>query len=178
MRLLVNYLTATLGSKTSLGVVWGMVLTPVLALIEHYFFKDWTFVSSLGMLILVDTVFGVQHHWQAHSISSRAFSRLFKKAFIYLGLLVLTHQLTGYQVNGEVNGVFSAWFDKFMYAAMMAREAVSILEHIAALEPRLVPKVLLKRLALISDGDLSALATPPAPTPGLDAPPSSPSNAQ
>ena len=174
MRLLVNYLSVPLGGKTGTAVVLGTVLTPVLGLVEHYFFKDWTFLSSLGMLILVDTVFGVQHHWAARSIGSRGFSRLFKKVGIYLGLLVLTHQLTGYQVHGEVNGVFSSWFDKFMYACMMAREAVSILEHLAGLEPRLVPKLLLKRLALIADGDF----TDPPPAPGLGAPPAPPSNAQ
>jgi hypothetical protein len=172
MRLLLNFLTALTSGKTVAVVVLGAALT----LIERYLFNDWNFLSSLGMLILVDTVFGVQHHWGQHSISSRGFSRLFKKASIYLGLLVLTHNLTGYQVHGELNGAFSSWFDKFMYACMMAREALSILEHVAILEPRLVPKVLLKRLALISDGDFSALEAPPAP--GLDAPPPPPSNAQ
>ncbi|MGI4867081.1 MAG: phage holin family protein [Janthinobacterium lividum] len=179
MRLLLNFLAAITSGKTLPAILLGLAFTPVLALVERYLFNDWNFLSSLGMLILVDTVFGVQHHWAAHSIGSRGFSRLFKKVGIYLGLLVLTHQLTGYQVHGEVNGIFSSWVDKFMYACMMAREALSILEHVAALEPRLVPKVLLKRLALISDGDFSALAAPlPAPASEADAPPSSPSNAQ
>ena len=178
MRLLLNYLAALLSGKTFPAVLLGAVLTPVLVFVEKYLFNDWNFLGSLGMLILVDTVFGVQHHWQAHTISSRAFSRLFTKAGIYLGLLVLTHHLTGYQVQGEVNGVFSSWFAKFMYACMMAREALSILEHIKELEPRLVPKVLLKRLALFSEGEFDAIA-PTAPAgPGLDTPPSSPSNAQ
>ncbi len=172
MRLLLHLLSAALSGKTVSALLMDLVLTPVLVFTERYLFKAWNFLGSLGMLILVDTVFGVQYHWQRRSISSRAFSRLFTKAGIYLGLLVLTHHLTGYQMQGEVNGVFSAWFAKFMYAAMMAREALSILEHVRELEPRLVPKLLLKRLALLSEGE------PDAAPPGPEAPSTSPSNAQ
>lgn len=164
MRLLLNLL-APVSAKTVPSLALGLALTPVLALVEKYLFNDWNFLASLAVLIMVDTCFGVQHHWVAHSISSRAFSRLFTKCGIYMGLLVLTHVLTTYQVRGEVNGAFT-WFDKFMYACMMARETLSILEHIAAIEPRLVPQALLKRLALISDqGPDAALAADPSPSP-------------
>lgn len=142
-------------TKTLLSLPVGVVLTPVLVFIERYLFDDWNFLSSLGVLILVDTVFGVQHHWVKHTISSRAFSRLFTKCGIYLGLLVLTHVLTHYQVQGKPQILF-AWFDTFMYSCMMAREGLSILEHIAYIEPRLVPKALLKRLAIISDEGIEA----------------------
>ena len=158
MRLLLNLLAAATSGKTLPALVLGLVLTPVLPLVEKYLFNDWSFLSSLGVLILVDTVFGVQHHWGNHSISSRGFSRLFKKVSIYLGLLVLTHVLTSYKVHGEPNGQFT-WFDTFMYSCMMAREGLSILEHIAGIEPRLVPKALLKRLALISDEGIAAAMT-------------------
>jgi phage-related holin len=155
MRLMLNALVAFLSGKTAPAVVVGVALTPVLAIIEKYLFNDWNFLSSLGVLILVDTVFGVQHHWVQHSISSRSFSRLFTKCGIYLGLLVLTHVLTTYQVQGKPQVLF-AWFDTFMYSCMMAREGLSILEHVAGIEPRLVPNALLKRLALISNEGIAA----------------------
>jgi phage-related holin len=157
MRLFTTWLVnlLTLSAKTEFSVRLAVVLTSVLPFIERNLFSDWHFLGSLCVLIMVDTVFGVQRNWVTHSISSRAFSRLFTKASIYLGLLVLTHQLTTYQVHGVVNGVFG-WFDTFMYSCMMAREAVSILEHVACIEPRLVPKGLLKRLALISDEGITA----------------------
>jgi phage-related holin len=162
MRLVLNALAAFMSGKTPPAVVLGVVLTPVLGFIEKYLFNDWNFLSSLGVLILVDTVFGVQHHWVQHSISSRAFSRLFTKCGIYLGLLVLTHVLTTYQVQGKPQILF-AWFDTFMYSCMMAREGLSILEHIAGIEPRLVPNALLKRLALISnEGIAAAMVAMPA----------------
>jgi phage-related holin len=155
MRLVLNALAAFTSGKTVPAVVVGVALTPVLGLIEKYLFNDWNFLSSLGVLILVDTVFGVQHHWVQHSISSRAFSRLFTKCGIYLGLLVLTHVLTTYRVQGKPQVLF-AWFDTFMYSCMMAREGLSILEHVAGIEPRLVPNALLKRLALISNEGIAA----------------------
>jgi phage-related holin len=155
MRLLVNFIAAVLSGKTLPSLVVGVALTPALVFVEKYFFNDWSFLSSLGVLILVDTVFGVQHHWTKHTISSRAFSRLFTKCGIYLGLLVLTHVLTSFQVHGQPQVLFS-WFDTFMYSCMMAREGLSILEHIAGIEPRLVPNALLKRLALISNEGITA----------------------
>lgn len=161
MRLLLSFLLWFSSAKTLFSLRAAVVLTPVLVFVEKYLFKDWHFLGSLCVLIMVDTVFGVQHHWRAHSISSRAFSRLFTKCSIYLGLLVLTHQMTTYQVAGEPNGVFT-WFDSFMYAAMMAREAVSILEHMDGLVPGLIPQVLRKRLALVADGGPEA-ALPAAP---------------
>ena len=127
----------------------------MLTFVEKYLFNDWNFLAYLGVLIAVDTVFGVQHHWVQHTISSRAFSRLFTKVFIYMGLLVLTHVLTTFQVHGKPQVLFS-WFDTFMYSCMMAREGLSILEHVAGIEPRLVPKALLKRLALISNEGIEA----------------------
>lgn len=184
MRLLLSLL-APASAKTVPSLTIGLALTPVLALIEKYLFDDWNFLASLGVLILVDTIFGVQHHWVLHSISSRAFSRLFTKCGIYLGLLVLTHVLTTFQVHGKPQVLFS-WFDTFMYSCMMAREGLSILEHVAVIEPRLVPKALLKRLALISNEGIEAamVAMPAAqhsdaalnltPAPALEAAPTEP----
>lgn len=188
MRILLKVLAGS--TKTVPALAWGALFTPGLVFVEKYLFNDWSFLSSLGVLILVDTVFGVQHHWVAHTISSRAFSRLFTKCGIYLGLLVLTHVLTTYQVHGKPQVLFS-WFDTFMYSAMMAREGLSILEHVAGIEPRLVPKALLKRLALISDEGIEAaivalpvaqhsdtpLSTAPAPTPEVGPDPASPTPA-
>ena len=162
MRLLLNFLAFLTAPKTLASLTWGACLTPVLVLVEKYLFNDWQFLGSLCVLVMVDTVFGVQRHWVGHNISSRGFSRLFTKASVYLGLLVLTHQLTTFRIHGEPNQIFT-WFDKFMYSCMMAREAVSILEHVALLEPRLVPKGLLKRLALIADEGIEATLTAATP---------------
>ena len=152
MRLLLTLLTT---SKWFQSLALGVVLTPVLAIVQKYIFADWEFLRYLGVLIVVDTVLGVQRRWVARTISSRGFSRLFTKSGIYLALLVLTHVMSSFTVHGEVN-VFFKWFDTFMYSCMMAREALSILEHAALIEPRLVPKALLKRLALVSEEGIEA----------------------
>ena len=155
MRLLLTLLAT---SKWLQSATLGVVLMPLLAIVQKYIFADWEFLRFLCVLIIVDTVLGVQRRWAAHAISSRGFSRLFKKSGIYLALLVLTHVLSSFTVHGEVN-LFFKWFDTFMYSCMMAREALSILEHAALLEPRLVPKALLKRLALVSEEGIEAALT-------------------
>jgi toxin secretion/phage lysis holin len=152
MRLFIYFLAT---SKWLQSLALGVVLLPLLAIVQKYIFADWEFLRFLGVLIVVDTGLGVQRRWVAHAISSRGFSRLFKKAGIYLALLVLTHVLSSFTVHGEVN-LFFKWFDTFMYSCMMAREALSILEHAALLEPRLVPRALLKRLALVSEEGIEA----------------------
>ncbi|MDO7875542.1 phage holin family protein [Hymenobacter sp. ASUV-10] len=155
MRLLLTLLTT---SKWFQSLALGVVLTPVLAIVQKYIFADWEFLRYLGVLLVVDTILGVRRHWLAHTISSRGFSRLFQKSGIYLALLVLTHVLSSFTVHGEPN-LFFKWFDTFMYSCMMAREALSILEHAALIEPRLVPKALLKRLALVSEEGFEAALT-------------------
>lgn len=171
------FFTLLATSKWLQSLALGVVLTPVLAVVQKYIFADFEFLRYLGVLIVVDTGLGVQRRWAARAISSRGFSRLFTKAGIYLALLVLTHVLSSFTVHGEPN-LFFKWFDTFMYSCMMAREALSILEHAALLEPRLVPKALLKRLALVSEEGIEAALTampaaqlstaPPAPpTPSL-----------
>jgi toxin secretion/phage lysis holin len=165
MRLLINILASLLTSKTVQSIRWGAVLMPLVAVVEKYFFKDWEFLRFLCVLVVLDTMLGVHRRWVAHAISSRGFSRLFTKAIIYLVLLVLTHVLTTFPLHGEAN-VFFKWFDIFMYSCMMAREALSILEHASLIDPTLVPKALVKRLALVSEeGAAAVLPTPTPPTP-------------
>lgn len=154
----------------------GLALSPWALLIRQYIFDDWQFLGFLMVLIVVDTITGVLRSWRQQKVSSRAFSRIFTKVLIYLALLILAHVMANFTVHGKVNVLFQ-WFDTFIYSAMMAREALSLLENLAAIEPTLVPKVLLKRLAQFSEDPeaaaralaiIPALPTEPAEGPVLE----------
>ncbi|WP_169515027.1 bacteriophage holin [Hymenobacter norwichensis] len=153
------------GPRTMFVLVTARDASPWALLVRQYFFADWQFAGFLCTLIFVDTVTGVLRSWQKHQVSSRAFSRIFIKCLVYLLLLVLAHVMTSFTIKGKVNVVFQ-WFDTFIYCAMMAREALSVLENLAAVAPELVPKKLVKRLALFSEDPEAALgelkATPKA----------------
>jgi toxin secretion/phage lysis holin len=156
------------GPKTVEAAKTSLIVSPYLVIIEKYFFSDWDFLGFLLVLILVDTIMGVQRSWVQRTVSSRGFSRIFIKLCVYANLLILTHVMTHFTVRNEPNQIFK-WFDYFMYSCMMAREALSILEHIAFIEPRLVPKLLLKRLALISEEGLAGtLASLPTAEPAAE----------
>lgn len=156
----------------------GLALTPFVALIEKYVFADWQFVGFLLVLVVVDTAIGLLRAIHLREVNSRAFSRLFTKALCYLSLLILAHVMTTFPIKGEPNAFFK-WFDYFIYSAMMAREALSILEHVADIEPSLVPTWLLRRLKQFNEegpavGAPAPLLAAPAPLAEAVAIPSSP----
>ncbi|MDF7810749.1 bacteriophage holin [Hymenobacter sp. YC55] len=155
-------------SPRSLDVLsTGFNLSPWALIVRTYLFDDWQFLGFLLTLIVVDTVTGVIRSWQRSQISSRGFSRFFTKVLVYLSLLVLAHVMTSFTIKGKVNVLFQ-WFDTFVYCVMMAREALSVLENLATMAPELVPKKLIKRLALFSEDPEAALpviAPEPEPQP-------------
>ncbi|QIX60873.1 phage holin family protein [Hymenobacter sp. BT18] len=165
-------------ARTLDAFLTGLALSPLALLVRQYLFDDWQFLGFLFTLIMVDTGTGLLRSWRQRNVSSRAFSRIFLKVIIYLAMLVLSHIMTHFTVHGEQNVIFK-WFDTFVYSVMMAREALSLLENLAAIEPTLIPKALLKRLALFAEDpdagmrELKATATeaaaadaePPAPAP-------------
>ncbi|OUJ68667.1 bacteriophage holin [Hymenobacter crusticola] len=172
MRSLLNTLiSVATGPKTVEAAKISLQVSPYLLiakqLVEKYLFSDWDFLSFLLVLILVDTVMGVQRSWKLRTVSSRGFSRIFIKLCLYANMLILSHVMTHFTVRGNPNVLFQ-WFDYFMYSCMMAREGLSILEHIAFIEPRMVPKALRLRLAVIADEGIVAIpsaASAAAPEP-------------
>ena len=119
--------------------------------IDKYVFQDWQFVISLVIIITVDTFLGVYGSWKQGRFSSKGFSKFFEKVVIYFAVLILTHVMGTFKIDGEVNTLFS-WFDHFTYSAIMIREAISILENVGRIRPDLVPTGLLKKLKSLQDG--------------------------
>jgi phage-related holin len=134
-----------LETKFKLMLMLSIPLSFITQLFETYVFDDWQFFASLSVLVALDTLTGIVVHFRKKDLSSSAFARLFTKVLIYACVLILTHSLKQFTVDGQTNVVFS-WIDSVMYSAIMAREAISILENIGEIQPGIVPKWILVRL--------------------------------
>ncbi|UOR06744.1 phage holin family protein [Hymenobacter aerilatus] len=157
---------ATKGSKLEVSLLAGITALPFMPLVEKYLFKDWQFLGFLSVLIMVDTFTAVGYAWHMGTLSSRAFSRLFKKLLIYMGLLIMAHVMSSFTVNGQPNFLFQH-FNWLIFISIMVREALSIVENIGAMEPSLVPPWVRRRLAALNESGPSLgvvfTADPPAP---------------
>lgn len=135
--------------KTKVASIWGLALAPVVAFVEKYLFNDWQFLSFLVIIVALDTALSLIKHWRANSLSSTGFAKLFTKMIVYMSLLILTHLMTHYTVQGQPQ-TWLSWIDYGMYGSIMVREAISILENLAFISPDLVPKWIIKRLYKIA----------------------------
>jgi toxin secretion/phage lysis holin len=126
-------------------LVSSISITPLISYLETYIFCDWEFLQFLVILIAIDTILGISRSFRYREIHSGGFARIFLKMAAYMTILILSHVLTNYTVGGTPNIMF-LWFDDMAYAAIIIREAISILENVAAIYPQGVPEWLLKRL--------------------------------
>lgn len=125
------------------------ILTPFLHFFEKYFFNDWEFGAFLFTMMMLDTLTGIWKHYKNNTIKANGFAAFFNKFIIYAITLILTHNLISYTEQGETNNFFS-WLDNIMYALLMSREALSILENLMDINSKLLPEwvknTLIKRL--------------------------------
>ena len=126
--------------------LFALPIAPVLEVCEKYIFGDWEFVRFLVVLVLLDTILGFVKHGILHDISSKAFGMIAKKLVVYASVLVVTHVLATFSVGGEQVGCL-VWFRYFACAALMVREAISIVENCETISPGLLPKSLIRRLS-------------------------------
>lgn len=136
---LVEYFTSAqvLALAIPLGIIGEIV--------SKYVFADWEFAIFLLVAMIVDTVVGLVKAWQEKSISRAGYTQVFIKTIIYFSILVISHVLTHFLINGRENGLFG-WIDNVFYVALILREAISIIRNVAIIYPGLIPRSLLKRL--------------------------------
>jgi len=120
-------------------------LTTLQTFCQEFIFDDWQYLIYLGILFIVDTVTGFMKAMKYGTISSSGFGRVIRKMVSYFSVLILAHVLTNFKIDGEVSTLFG-WVDDFAYTSLLIKEAISILENIAAINPAWVPKWLLKKL--------------------------------
>lgn len=127
------------------ALIGGALLAAPVHYVEKYLFSDWQFIGSLMVLVVLDTLTGIWKHWTHNTISSKGFGQFCKKLILYGCVLIVTHTLISFRVQGEPNVIFS-WIDTIVYSAIIVREALSIFENVAAIYPDLLPAWLLKKL--------------------------------
>ena len=120
-------------------------LSPIAELFEKYVFGDWEFVKFLIVLISLDTLLGFVKHYIAKDVDSRAFAMIAKKLIAYSAVMILSHVLSNFAVDGESVESF-VWFRYFACSALMVREAISIIENSEEILPGFFPKSVISRL--------------------------------
>lgn len=117
----------------------------VSSVFNTYIFNDWSFLIYLVILICFDTFLGVWKALKYGDLNSARFGGLVIKSVLYAIFLVVIHNLTNFSNNDITKAIFS-WVEELCYAALLVREAISIIENIGAIKPDLLPVWILKRL--------------------------------
>ena len=123
----------------------GWTIAPFVHFFNTYIFSDWDYLIFLTVLSSCDTVMGVTRALVKHEFSTKAFGKVFIKIIIYSCALIVSHVLVYFTVKGKTQAVFS-WFDTVVLSAIVVREAISIFESIAVIEPGVFPIRILKYL--------------------------------
>ena len=118
----------------------------VTAFIEKYVYNDWEFLKYLMILVIIDTIISWVYHLKKKDFSSKGFGMIFTKILIYSGMLIVSHVIGNFTVEGG-NVEIYAWFRSVVCNALIIRESISIIENSAKISPTLVPARIRKYLA-------------------------------
>ncbi|MFZ4705553.1 MAG: phage holin family protein [Bacteroidales bacterium] len=132
-------------SKLLFYIIAGVTLAPVMNVLNKYFFADWEFLKFLMVLIGLDTITGFWRAVKRRELSSRAWGGVIEKVIVYATFVIVIHVLVHYRVSGAPVKVF-AWLNQVAYAALMAKEALSIVENLGAINNNLLPRWVLRWL--------------------------------
>lgn len=128
-----------------LYLMFGWAIAPVIGWIEKYVYSDWEFLKFLFVVISVDTILGLLKAFIHKNVSSKGFSMVLRKIIIYTGALITTSALVKFTIEGAPQAAFG-FFNNVVFSAIMLREAISIFENIAEIDPNIMPSWILKYL--------------------------------
>jgi len=131
-------------------MLMGWIFAPFIIFAKDYLVSDWQFVINMLVVIAIDTIFGIMWAYKCNVISSKEFGKLFSKITTYLLILIATHNITHYTVGGMAGNILT-WLDSFVYATIMAREALSIFEKTALLGYFKPPQWIVDKLKLFNE---------------------------
>ena len=138
-------------------VVMGLPLSFVADFFEEFLFNDWIYLKFLVSLIVIDTILSWVYHFIKRDLSSKGFSMIGLKLLVYFSLLIMANIASSFTVRGSVVEGFG-WFYTLVCTSLIIREAMSIAENAAKINPTLVPKWIRKYL---SDFDENGFAKRP-----------------
>jgi hypothetical protein len=104
-------------------------LAPVIQWIDSHVWADWPFTVALIIVVMIDFVLGT-----TEAVMNRRFvygikdgvGKTLLKFIVYFGVLIVSHQLTTYKVDGNDNMIFGSWVNAFWYGVIMLNEASSV----------------------------------------------------
>ena len=131
--------------KLKLPFLLAFTWSAIAGLFNTYIFNDWSFLVYLVIMIMIDTILGVWKAFKYGNLSSARFGGLVIKSVLYAIFLVVIHNLTNFSTNDVTKSIFM-WVEELCYAALLVREAISIIENIGAIKPDFLPVWILKRL--------------------------------
>lgn len=134
-------------------LVYSTSLAGAVNFVHKYVFADWQFVITLSVIVFIDTLLGLMLAYKLKNIESNKFAKVLNKMIVYILLLIATHTLTHYKVQGQESlGIFIfVWIDNIVYAAIMVRELISILENTGKLGIFVAPSWIMARLKDFDD---------------------------
>lgn len=98
------------------------------------------------ILIVIDTLVSWVYHIKNRDFSSKGFAMIITKLIIYSALLIVSHVLGNFTIEGGSIESY-AWFKSIICNALIIRESISIVENSSKLCPNLVPSRIKKYLA-------------------------------
>jgi small basic protein len=112
---------------------------------QTYIFNDWSSLIYLAIVVLIDTILGVWRAYKYNQISSAKFGGFIIKVVLYGLFLVMIHSLSNFSNADWAKYVFS-YLQELCFAALLVREAISIIENIGAIKKDLIPVWILKKM--------------------------------
>lgn len=107
-------------------------------LIGKYIFGDFSFLPWLVILMVVDFITGVTKSWvKKEAVTSKGFRDTVSKFIQYGALLIITHAVTHFEVDGQAVGKGLDWLVKLAYEFLIFIEVKSIYENVTEINPRL-----------------------------------------
>lgn len=114
-------------------------LQPLSTFINKYLFSDLEFLKWLMLVVAIDLITGiakvVKHDgWKA--VTSKGLRDTVSKLIQYGGLLIITHILTHYQIEGQAQMTNILWVNKLAYEFVILIEIKSVYENITAINSK------------------------------------------
>lgn len=130
---------------------------------NKYVFSSWDFALVLAIFVAIDTATGVWKAWKLKTVNSHRLGGMLTKLVLYAIVLTVSHGMVNF---GSEN---LAWAQEGIFAFLLVREGLSILENVSVIHPGILPKWVLKRLAQFQEeadenGSAAGQNTPSKPS--------------
>lgn len=121
-------------------ILLGIDLSFIGAFINKYIFSDMGYLKWLVIAMIIDLITGITKVWVTQGwscITSKGLRDTVAKCVQYGGFLIITHVLTHFEINGQVQISGMSWLNKLAYEFLILIECKSVYENIVRINPKL-----------------------------------------